>query len=262
MTRAFERAIRQPAAHGQFRLAYISTSQLRLDPCHGDRIVINGEERRIPAAGVMFPPTGLTPGTSYYIYAYWTGTAIALEASTTGYVDASGGVYADFGAGVRVKSGDPSRTLVGAACIDTGPAFVLNRTVWGVRSAFNDIPAWAWKVTASHFDIANTSWNVVADAYLLCWAAEELSMGVKSQYYPLSANQIAYIGMQLDGVMQDTALDYRYAGTNGMMAFQLPIEVATFGLRRGTALVSTNVNTSFVRFSSSIITMQARGGPR
>src|SRR5262249_46465381 len=42
----------------------------------------------------------------YYIYAYWTGSAIALEYSTTAYA-------AQAGTGILIKSGDATRTLVG-----------------------------------------------------------------------------------------------------------------------------------------------------
>lgn len=68
--------------------------------------------------------------TLYYIYAFDSAGATTLEASTTGHVAATQH-------GVRVKSGDETRTLVGAAFAETAGAFLGTTAVQLVRSWFN-----------------------------------------------------------------------------------------------------------------------------
>ena len=100
---------------GECRLA-LSGASIVLSPFQGNQLYINGANRSIPVAGVPLAATGLSVGTTYYIYAYWSGTAIALEASTTGH-------STDSATGVEIKTGDATRTLVGMARTVTGPAW-------------------------------------------------------------------------------------------------------------------------------------------
>lgn len=100
---------------GQCRLVK-SGANIVLQPYQGNRITINGAAQRIPSAGVSLAATGLTPSTLYYIYAAIVSGAIALEASTTGH-------STDTTTGVEIKTGDPTRTLVGMARPVTGPAW-------------------------------------------------------------------------------------------------------------------------------------------
>lgn len=100
-----------PLTFGQCRLNYVSATQLKLLPYGGNLLWINGAYRRIPAAGIAFANTGLAPSTAYYLYAYWTGTAVALEASTTSRAT-------DTTWGHQIKSGDATRTLVGGFFTD------------------------------------------------------------------------------------------------------------------------------------------------
>lgn len=85
-----------------------SGANLLLQPYNGNRLMINGIAQTIPSSGVSFAATGLTAGTTYFIYAYMNGSTMALEASTTGH-------SADTATGMEVKTGDSSRTLVGMA---------------------------------------------------------------------------------------------------------------------------------------------------
>jgi hypothetical protein len=93
------------AGVGQCQLGLSGTS-LRLAPYGGNKIWVNGRSRTIPDAGILLGPTGLAQDTNYYIYAAWTGSALALEASTTAYTQ-TGGLWH--------KTGDLSRSLVGYA---------------------------------------------------------------------------------------------------------------------------------------------------
>lgn len=121
--------IRYAAQHGQCRLSK-SGANLLLSPYNGNKLVIGGVMRSIPAAGVSLAPTGLTVSTLYYVYAYMNGAAMTLEASTTGH-------STDAATGVEIKTGDASRTLVGMAYPVTGPAFADNYQQRLVISWFN-----------------------------------------------------------------------------------------------------------------------------
>jgi len=108
-------ALAMVSPKGECRLA-LSGASLVLSPFGGNQLYINGANRTIPLEGVSLAATGLSVATTYCIYAYWTGSAIALEASTTGH-------SADSSTGVEIKTGDATRTLVGMARIVAGPAF-------------------------------------------------------------------------------------------------------------------------------------------
>lgn len=112
---------------GQCVLVKNSTN-LSLFPAGGNQLLINGLFRTVPAAGVNLAPTGLTPGTKYYIYAFMSGSTMTLEASTTGYVTTTTPAS---------KSGDATRTLVGMAVPTTGPAWVDTFALRQVLSWFN-----------------------------------------------------------------------------------------------------------------------------
>lgn len=114
-TTAFVHAAVALRAAGQCRLV-LSGGSIALVPFAGNQLYINGSNRSIPGAGISLAPAGLTVGTTYYIYAYWAGSAIALEASATGH-------STDPSSGVEIKSGDATRTLVGMARPVSGPAW-------------------------------------------------------------------------------------------------------------------------------------------
>jgi hypothetical protein len=115
--------------HGRCRLA-LSGSNLVLSPYAGNQLVINGSVSVIPDAGVSLAPTGLAAGTFYYIYAFMNAGTMTLEASTTGHSTQAG-------TGVEIKTGDATRTLVGAAYTDAGPAWADTDTKRWVLSWFN-----------------------------------------------------------------------------------------------------------------------------
>ena len=115
-------------AHGQCRLEK-DGSNLKLSPYNGNNLVIDGKSVDIPADGVTLAAAGLTADTTYYIYAFESGSDIALEASTT--------THAVGASGIEVKSGDESRTLIGMARAITGPAWVDDTSQRFVLSWFN-----------------------------------------------------------------------------------------------------------------------------
>ena len=121
------------SGHGQCRLAK-SGSNLVLSPYNGNQLLINGTAESIPTAGVSLSASGLSVGTTYFIYAYMSTGTMTLEASTTAHATdtaTSGNL------GVEIKSGDATRTLVGMARVITGPAWADTEAQRFVVSYFN-----------------------------------------------------------------------------------------------------------------------------
>ena len=122
--------------HGQCRLIYVSPTQIRLDPCNGNKIFINGNYRPIPAGGVTLSNAGMSAGTLYYIQASWNGSAIVLSFSATPPVIDP--VY-----GNKVWGGGGSDAanrlyaLVGAVSTVAGAQFRDDYNYRGVASYYN-----------------------------------------------------------------------------------------------------------------------------
>jgi hypothetical protein len=125
----FERKDAGAAGHGQCVLAK-SGANILLSPKNGNKLIINGSVQSIPSAGVSLAATGLTAGTSYFIYAYMNSGTMTLEASATGH-------STDAATGVEIKTGDATRSLVGLIRAITGPAFADTDTQRFVISWFN-----------------------------------------------------------------------------------------------------------------------------
>lgn len=118
-----------PPAHGQCRLVYVSATSIKLAPYNGLNLNINGNLEKLPAAGVTAVNTGLSNSTLYYVYAYMNAGAVALELSATGHSQHSNGV--------EIKTGDPSRTLVGMVRTNSSGQFVDDEKNLCVLSWFN-----------------------------------------------------------------------------------------------------------------------------
>lgn len=118
-----------PATRGQ--LQYVSTTQVALKRWAGLHIWINGANRPIPSAGVTFSNANVVAGAIWYAYVYMSGSTMLGEISAT--------VHVEHASGVRVKNGDPTRTLVGFGLGDTGNLFAHSATKRLVRSYFNRV---------------------------------------------------------------------------------------------------------------------------
>lgn len=176
--------------HGQCRLVMTSNTVLTLQPYNGVGLKINGVVRSIDPAS---PPTIGPWGASLhrYIYAYWTGTAIALEASTTTHTT-------DTVTGVRIKSGDATRTLVGMAMTVAANTFADDTIVRYVASYFN-----RRRKHMAAANIANTTSGAIINLSgtflnFITWFDE-----VAEQYLAVTIDVpdlgIGYIGVGVDG---------------------------------------------------------------
>lgn len=111
--------------HGQCQLSIIS-SNIKLIPYNGNKLLIGGVAHAIPSAGIMLSSGGASANTLYYVYAFMYGATMTLEISGSGYVT-------DSSTGVLVKNSDSTRTLVGIVQTDGSANWMLS------RSWFNDV---------------------------------------------------------------------------------------------------------------------------
>jgi hypothetical protein len=107
-----------------FGQCYLSLSggNLLLSPWNGNLLAINGILYTIPSGGVTLAPTSLSANTTYYIYAWMNSGTMTLEASATAYAT-------NTTTGIKQKSGDATRTLVGMWRIIAGPAWSTSPTL-------------------------------------------------------------------------------------------------------------------------------------
>lgn len=216
------------AMHGRCRLAYVSSSQVRLTPYNGNTLVINGALQTIPSAGVNLSNSGLTVSTLYYVYAYMSGTTLTLEASTT--VRAT-----DTTTGIMVKSGDSSRTLVGMVYCDSGGIFrdeAANRMVaswFNKRRRAAGISPFASNTTTSTTPVALGS-----GITLVAWSDEMVYMHCEAVVGQNTANQTVALQIWYDGVAQGAQGRMQAYAANqvGSVASRLAVAASTEALHQ------------------------------
>ncbi|MGE8289992.1 MAG: pyocin knob domain-containing protein, partial [Stenotrophomonas sp.] len=152
--------------HGQCRLEFVSNQQIKLIQWNGDGLIINGRQYRIPAAGVTLANTGLAINTLYYVYARDNGSGdIALECQTV--AAAPRATHSD---GVEIKSGDPTRTLVGMVLINGVGWFVSGTIYRHVISWFNRRNDVIWETGTPNTTAATSYVKLTSGLYTLLWA--------------------------------------------------------------------------------------------
>jgi hypothetical protein len=174
----------------EVRLKFVNTTTIRLDGIKTGKLSVGGVDRPVPATGPTLPATGLTVATLYYIYAYWTGTAVALEASTTTHI-----THTD---GIEVKSGDPTRTLVGMGMPVTGALWSFSGKAYLVRSYYNRAPVaanqpfggtYAGMVSTTAIELGGG----VEQIRFLAWDDEAALVVLSAQVFNSTANTITYV---------------------------------------------------------------------
>jgi hypothetical protein len=182
---------------GQCYLTYENVNSLWLTPYQGNKIWVNGGARTIPDGGIRLAPTGLAPFAAYYIYLAWTGSALQLEASSTGFQQ-TGGLWH--------KSGDLSRSLVGFAYVhdDVGtPAWRETSDTRGVLSLFHQDERTAQSVfTAPRSTSSPTPVELHQEirTYFIAWGFTNVTMTMTGTAY----SNVSGVGftslLALDGV--------------------------------------------------------------
>ncbi len=184
------------SSHGQCRLT-LDAGSLLLLPRDGNNLIIDGAVKTVPGAGVSLAATSLTVDTTYYIYAYMSGSTMTLEASTTAHsLDAT--------TGVEIKAGSSTHTLVGMARTVTGPAWVSSVSKQFVRSWFNDSGFLSQSELASNTSYAVNDWAELTSALrieFLAWGSEVLDFGVGGfNYHAAATGKTVGTTVGIDGV--------------------------------------------------------------
>ena len=114
--------------------------------------------RNFTNSGTVIPVVtgGTIASTIYDVYAYWTGTAVALELSTWISDSArNNSVVADPATGILVKSGDATRRFLGAVRTNSNNQFVntpAQRFVWNYYNQVAQNLFWVY--TGSSYNLA------------------------------------------------------------------------------------------------------------
>jgi hypothetical protein len=208
---------------GQCKLT-LSGGNLLLSPFNGNLIVINGAVCTVPDAGVSLAATGMTPGTTYFIYATASaGVVNALEASVTAHATST----TAGNKGVEIKSGDDARSLVGQARVITGPAWVDSATQAFVLSYFNrGSKGLVNHITATR-STASTSFvelNSEVRCEFLTWADEVVQASIAGSGYPGASGVAVYAAIGFDGA---TAEDGMAAISDGTVGALRPVAAST-----------------------------------
>lgn len=188
------------SAVGLFAECYLSkvSTNLVLSRKHGTRLMFpNGEAVPIPSGGATLAPTGLTPGTLYYIYGFKSGSTVAIEASATApAVDAT--------SGISIKTGDTSRVLVGKAAPATGPAWKDEDGYIGVLSHFNRRPKFSRTYLTTTPGAGPSTGGTGAEVtsalrnYFITWADEVVRIDQGFQVGEDAVNVVGYSGIAID----------------------------------------------------------------
>lgn len=184
--------------HGQCRLIK-SGANLVLTPFNGNKLIINSLVESIPSAGVSLAPTSLTPGTTYYIYAYMSGSTMTLEASATTHA-------VDTTTGVEIKSADATRTLVGMARCITGPAWADSAAARLVASWFNRKPtttAGFYTTTRTTGSTSYVELNSEIRAEFMTWGEQSL-LTANGSFANNTLNAACFNALGIDGVATRT----------------------------------------------------------
>jgi hypothetical protein len=131
-----------------------ATNILRANPVNGGRLVIDGIVRQLN--GGLSLDTTLTGVASAinYVYAYWTGSTVALELSTAIHST----IYTNPYSGLEVLSGNSSRTLVGMVYLDGNKKILNNNQNRHVLNWYNrKLIFLAGQIEADPFD--PSSWE-------------------------------------------------------------------------------------------------------
>lgn len=187
-------AVPAPLAHGQCQLSFTSATQVKLSPYGGQNLTINGASQQIPAAGITLANSGLAASTLYYIYAYMNSGVMTLEASTTGH---SAGTN-----GVEIKTGDPTRTLVGMVRTNASSQFVNSSNARLVSSYFNRRNVSGTVSVAGVSTFSNTTPAEISTTYRiehLNWGDESLCLAYSGRFANSTSVNAISIQAYVDG---------------------------------------------------------------
>jgi hypothetical protein len=193
-------------------LRFVNSTTLSYLPYNGNQLKINGTWRTIPDSGIVgLSNTGvflngtagqnLAASTVYYVYAFMNGAVMTADFSTTGHSTS----LAAGNAGIEIKTGDNTRSLIGMVWAGAGAVFaddLKNRLVrsWHNRKAQRRDFDNSFTTTRA---TASTSWieiNSEIRCYFLNWATEIVTAYFANASYQDALSAQAYQALGWNGV--------------------------------------------------------------
>lgn len=177
------------------RLA-LSGGNLVLSRYNGISINIDGTNQTIPGAGVSLAASGVSASTFYYIYVYMNSGTMTLEYSTTAYTINSS-------TGIPQKSGDSTRTLVGAAYTTAGSAWADANGTRYVLSYFNRRRRSSTTTFSANVSSQSSSSTVVeVDSSIrngfISWSDEIVDITMDGSFFYIAGGSILVLGIGID----------------------------------------------------------------
>lgn len=179
--------------HAGVRVRRVDGSTLGFDPVNGGMLIIDGVSR--PVVSVTKSIVGVTADAIRYIYAFWTGTAIDYEWIATTHATAANGV--------EIKSGDPTRTLVGMMFYSSVYFFQDNETYRFLANWFETSrrEALVRAAPAGLATVTATAQTAIATGWALMWANTAVDAHLTGYFYSSGgANTLPVGGVFIDGI--------------------------------------------------------------
>lgn len=237
----------QIGRNGDCRLIYMSTTQIRLIPYNGIGVKISGIVYPIPSGGVNLANTSLTALSFYNIYVYNNAGTLTLEATSSGHsVDTTAG-----NVGVEIKTGDNTRTLVGAVYMAAGTPGTFSDTykfrgvaTWFnrlIRSINGDISTGATTVSMALVEL-----DAAARVTFLSWGSDTTYLTATGIASNNTGGNSTGISVGPDGVGSSLVPGQVYSAVNNQAAGLSAVYsiVLSSGNHYATVMVNTNANTS------------------
>ncbi len=214
----------------------LSGGSLLLSPYQGNLMFISDQNYVIPSAGVTLSAAGVSAATFYYIYVYMSGTTMTLEFSITAPTTST--TY-----GVKVKTADATRTLVGAAYTTAGSAWIDQAGSQQVLSYYNRRTKTGYVTQAAAAAPGNgtypgTVYTEVSTSLrnsFITWSDEEVNL---SGFATTAITGAAIVGVGVDGL---TSLGSGATSTN---QFGVGFAASTSGLTEAALHYGTLLNSS------------------
>lgn len=211
----------------------LSGGNLSMAKQDGNKLWINGQNELVPAAAVTLSPSGTAASTLYYIYAFMNAGVMTLEYSTAAPV-----THTNWG--VRVKTGDNTRTLVGMAMSAAAGAWstsAVQLLSWfnkRMKTAVSALVSPTSSTTGSPAELS-TSLRVP----FLSWAGWETIVGSTATLFHSAVNQDVITEMSVDGIMVSAGLlRGRVSAISSAQALPMSISHVASGLSEGSHTAS------------------------
>lgn len=181
----------------------------------------------VRAAGFDRTNTGLAPRTTYYAYAYYAGTSLGLDQFSTTPPTT------DPDSGIRIKTGDSTRTLVGMFRTDSAGRFDISNPLltrsWHARRGGIASKAFTTNKRATAAELAELS-DTEGRVEFLVWSGESVAVEVTGSASNDANNGVARTAIAFDGSAPE---DVQCQGANEIgstTAVRIPVSLS---YRRG-----------------------------